>query len=138
MSAVMKSIEPVNVDKVIEDLLEAKRVECKAKAARIALEEKVIAILGERDEGAKTVELPSGHKVTITAKLDRKLDYDVWQLEVTQRIPPSYHELVKTKEVHEIDLPKLRILQEKEPHMYAIVAKAITTKKMKSSVDVKS
>lgn len=113
---------------------EAKLKEERAKAERLAAEETLLDLLDfDKLEGSSTSKTEDGlWKVTLTAKLDRKLDEDAWRL-VEERIPA---ELRPVKAKLELDLKGLKWLEANEPEIYALLAPCLTVKPAKTAVKV--
>lgn len=110
----------------------AKRAEERAREERVRIEEEIIAITGCREEGSQTHDA-GDWKITVTGKLTRKLDADAWA-----RIEPSIPEAMRhVKYVPSLDTTGLRYLENNEPDIYRLVAKAIETKPAKPSVSIK-
>jgi len=95
------------------------------------VENRIIKHLGSRDEGSKTHN-EGNYKVTITAKINRVLDTNLWE-SVKSALPLHLHP-VKYKPT--LDIKGVRYLQENEPDAYKQVAQAITAKPGKLVVKV--
>lgn len=117
---------------IAEDLFNAKLDEAKATAKRIALEEELIELVGAKKEGAQTHTI-GDYKVTITGRINRKIDWDVFDKSISSKIPESLHP-VKVK--RELDETGIRYLENNEPQLYKILAKALTVKPAKTNVTI--
>lgn len=115
---------------VAQDLFYAKAEEAKATAKRIELEEELIALVGKKEEGAQTHTI-GDFKVTITGKLNRKIDWDIFDKSIAGKIPDS---LQPVKMKRELDETGVKYLANNEPQLYKILAKALTIKPAKTSV----
>lgn len=110
----------------------AKHEEEMANRERIRIEEQMLPLLEQKTEGSVTTELPSGHKVTVTNKLTRSLDFDAFA-RVRDQISPALQP-IKVKEV--LDEAGVKWLANNEPDVYAIVAACLTVKPAKPGFKV--
>lgn len=115
---------------IANDWLKAKDSEEKAKLERIAFEEELIAILGNKEEGSKTHTFDD-YKITITGRLSRKIDWKAYEA-IKGNIPES---LRPEKTV--LDETGVKYLQNNEPQIYKILAPALTVEKAKTGVSIK-
>ncbi len=122
------------IEELVHDFIAAKADEAAATRQRIAVEEKIVALLGKRDEGAETHELASGFKVTITGKQTYTADMEKLQ-EICAKLPQEFRP-IKTKV--ELDQTGAKYLRANEPVIWAKLAKAITVKPAKTGVEVKA
>lgn len=124
--------DQLQAERLAAELVWAKEQEEKAREERIAIESALIECLGQKDEGSKTHTVGQW-AVTITAKINRSMDWKQWDqvsLKVPQNIWP-----VKVKP--ELDLKGLRWLKENEPEIYGMVSSCVTSKPAKTAVSVK-
>lgn len=121
-----------NIAELANEWLIAKAKEEAANRERIRIEERMIPLLDNKPEGSVTTELPSGHKVTVTNKLTRTLDFEAYA-RVRDQIPPALRP-VKIKEV--LDDVGVKWLQNNEPAVYALIAPCLTVKPAKAGVKV--
>lgn len=117
---------------IAEDLFNAKLEESFAEAKLIALEQELIALVGAKEEGAQTHEI-GDFKVTITGRINRKIDWSIFDKDIASKIPESLHP-VKVK--RELDETGVKYLANNEPQLYKILAKALTVKPAKTSVTI--
>jgi hypothetical protein len=117
---------------IAEDLFNAKLEESFAESKRVALEQELIDLVGAKEEGAQTHTI-GDFKVTITGRLNRKIDWDVFDKSIASKIPESLHP-VKVK--RELDETGVKYLANNEPQLYKILAKALTVKPAKTSVTI--
>lgn len=122
-----------DIDTLALELAHAKRLEDDARCTRIKCEERLIALLGAKDEGSQTHK-GSQFKVTITGKINRTLDAGAWDA-IKAYIPEKFHP-VRYKP--EIDTKGLRWLADNESGIYATVCQAIAAKPGKASVTVEA
>lgn len=119
-----------NEVEIANDLFEAKRVEREAEEKRIALEEELIAVLGKRDEGAKTHAV-GDYKITITGRVNRKIDWDAFDV-VSSKIPESLWPVKR-----QLDVTGVKYLENNEPALYKVLAPALTVEPAKTTVTIK-
>jgi len=121
-----------NEVEIASELFEAKLAEKEANERRVALEEELIALVGAREEGSQTHDI-GDYKITITGKVTRKIDWDLFDKDIARNIPPSLHPV---KLVRELDETGVKYLANNEPHLYKILAGALTVKPAKTSVTI--
>ncbi len=123
-----------NVETLARDWLKAKHDENAARKSRLNIEGQLIEALGAKEEGAQTHEI-GDYKVTLTGKLTRSMDADLW-LELRADIPESLWP-VNAKVVYSPDKAGMAYLQENETKAWRKIADAFTTKPAKTSIMVK-
>lgn len=116
-----------------QDWLIAKRKETQANVERIAIEDKMVALIEVPAEGSKTQKI-GDYKITVTQPVSRKLDETEWAL-VASRIPTNLHP-VKTK--LEADAVGIKWLAQNEPLTWAKIATAFETKPGKVGIKVEA
>jgi len=121
-----------NEVEIANELFEAREAEKKANERRIELEEELIAILGSKEEGAQTHEVGE-YKVTITGKLIRSIDWDMYDKSIAAKIPES---LQPVKVKRELDDTGVKYLANNEPQIYRLLAKALSIKPAKTAVKI--
>jgi len=117
---------------IAEELFEARQIEREANERRVQLEEELIAIVGAREEGSKTHTI-GNFKVTVTGKLNRKIDWDVFDSSIASQIPES---LQPVKIKRELDETGVKYLANNEPQLYKLLSKALTIKPAKTAVTI--
>lgn len=117
---------------IANELFEAREAEKKANERRVELEEELIALLGQKEEGSQTHEV-GDYKVTITGKLIRKIDWDLYDQSIAAKIPES---LQPVKVKRELDDTGVKYLANNEPQIYRLLAKALTIKPAKTAVTI--
>ena len=122
------------IEELTAEFITAKAAEAKANKLRIQLEDDIINMLGAKEEGATTTELTNGFKVTITGKLSYKADMAALQ-EICAKLPA---EMRPIKTEVKLDETGAKFLRANEPQIWAKLAKAITVKAAKTSVEVKA
>lgn len=136
MSAVLQAVQPAqSLESLVDQWTAAKRAEEAANARRVEIETAIIAQTGEPEEGSQTVELADGRKLTVTSKITRTIDEQLWR-SVLHDVPEHLRPIVFV-ETAKLDTKGLRWLRENQPQVYALVCTAITAKKAKSSIVVK-
>ena len=121
-----------NEVEIADELFQAKQDERKANEHRVALAEDLITILGNREEGATTHQV-GDYKITITGKLKRKINWDMFDSTIAARIPESLHP-VKLK--RELDETGVKYLANNEPQLYKVLASALTIEPAKTDVKI--
>jgi len=121
-----------NLDSLAVAWAEAKAEEKAAVEKRVAIEQYIIAQTGQKDEGSMTRTSDAGHKITITARINRRLDADKWA-EIEDTIPEA---LRPVKYKPSLDLKGIRYLKANEPETYAACAQAFTSTPGKTGVKV--
>jgi len=119
----------------VRKLIEAKKVETKAKENRIAAEEEVAALIETADRGSATADVGDGMKVTVTRDMTytvdvlavRALDVPDLPLKFIEAVPAGYT----------FDPTAYEKLRESAPESFAKIAQLVTTKPRKTSVTVK-
>jgi hypothetical protein len=121
-----------NEVEIASELFEAKLAEKEANERRVALEEELIALVGAREEGSQTHDI-GDYKITITGKLNRKIDWDLFDQSIAAKIP---QDLQPVKIKRELDDTGVKYLANNEPQIYKLLAKALTIKPAKTAVTI--
>ena len=135
MSAVLQPLHTAAdpMAEAVELLVYAKRAEEAAKKARIEAEDRVLALLPAKEEGATTVEA-GGYKVTTTGKLT----YSCEDLDALREITRKWDgNLVPLKHTTSLDDSGCRYLRRERPDLWAQLARVVTIKPAKTAVSVK-
>lgn len=117
---------------IADELFRAKAEEDKAKAKRIELEEELIGLVGQKQEGAQTHTIGE-YKITITGVLNRKIDWDMFDSAIAAKIPES---LQPVKIKRELDETGVKFLENNEPQIYKVLLPALTIKPGKTNVKI--
>lgn len=117
---------------IAQDLFDARQVEREANERRVELEEELIALVGAREEGSKTHTI-GDFKITITGKLNRKIDWEIFDDSIASHIPES---LQPVKIKRELDETGVKYLANNEPQLYKLLSKALTIKPAKTAVTI--
>lgn len=131
-------LAPISQEKPLEacvhEWMQAKHQEDAAKTRRLALEERILALQPAQEEGATTVPLDNGFKLTLTGKLSYKCD-DVKALAEACAGWPANMVPVKTEV--KLDETGCKWLRKNEPEAWATLAKFVTVAPAKTAVSVK-
>ena len=122
-----------NIDGLASQWLEIKAQEKDIIAKRHAIEEQITTALEVKGEGSISHKLEA-HKVTLNQTVSRKVDAIVWD-KVKDKIPENMHPV---KVSVSADSAGCRYLAEKEPRLWAKVAKAFESKQGKIGVKVEA
>ena len=122
-----------NIDGLASQWLEVKALEKKIIAQRHAIEEQITEALEAKGEGSITHKLDE-HKITLTQPVSRKVDPIVWD-KIKDKIPENMHPVKVTLSA---DSAGCRYLSDKEPRLWAKVAKAFESKQGKIGVKVEA
>ena len=109
---------------------EAKEAERAANAARIKIEDDIIAITGANEDSRETHYLPDGLKVIVVGKLTYRGDL----AEIADQTAdwPDQFKIVRTK--LELDEPKIRKIRAVNPSLWKRIAEYIETKPAKTGI----
>ena len=122
-----------NIDGLASQWLEIKAQEKDIIAKRHAIEEQITTALEVKGEGSISHKLEA-HKVTLNQPVSRKVDAIVWD-KVKDKIPENMHPV---KVSVSADSAGCIYLAEKEPRLWAKVAKAFESKQGKIGVKVEA
>ena len=123
----------INVNTLAQDWLEIKAQEKDIVAKRHAIEEQITQALEVKGEGSISHKLEA-HKVTLTQPVSRKIDTIAWD-KVKDKIPENMHPV---KVSVTADSVGCRYLADKEPRLWAKVAKAFEMKLGKIGIKVEA
>jgi len=124
--------ETMTLEQLAEQWRNAKHQEEVARERRIEIEADIIAQTGAKEEGSQ-MHKAGEWKVTVTGKLNRKLDADKWA-----EIEPSIPEALRPVSYEpKLDTKGAKYLENNEPDIWRRVAEAIETKPAKPAVVVK-
>ena len=123
----------INVNTLAQDWLEIKAQEKDIIAKRHAIEEQITQALEVKGEGSISHKLEA-HKVTLTQPVSRKIDTIAWD-KVKDKIPENMHPV---KVSVTADSVGCRYLADKEPRLWAKVAKAFERKLGKIGIKVEA
>jgi hypothetical protein len=121
------------LNELVDAWAQSKREEDAANAKRLAIEAQICELSPPKEEGATTVELAGGAKVTLTGKLTYRLD----DLEALRNITAKWDaNIVPLKTNTELDATGCKWLRANRPDLWKEVASVITVTPAKTSVKV--
>ena len=106
----------MNIEVLSAEWIAAKSAEEAANKARVAIEEKIIAALGQTEEGGQSHKV-GNFKIEIVGKINRKLDFAAWDA-IKDQFPT---ELRPIKLREELDEKGVKYLQQNEPELYKLL-----------------
>jgi len=121
------------MDQLAVEWAAAKEREDEARAERVAVEEKILALHPAKEEGSESFATPAGAKITLTGKLSYKVNLD--KLVALTSGWPDEVRPVKTK--IEADETRLKAIRAESPKLWAQLATAVETKPAKTGVSIK-
>jgi len=130
----MNAVSELSIDQLADNLIKAKADEAVANAKRVAIEQQIVDIIGAKEEGAKTVPLANGMKLTLTGKLTYSADISML-LDLCEKLP---HQMRPIKTEPKLDETGAKYLRNNEPKIWAHIAPAITVKPAKTSITIKA
>jgi hypothetical protein len=134
MNAILKPIaSPVTLDDLVVQLIAAKKIEDEAKAHRILVEDKIVAMTETREEGAVTVKTESGFSCTVTGSMTYKVDDIAVLIALTSDWKDNMRP-IKTEV--KLDTTGCKYLRAKEPALWGKIAGFIEMKPAKFAVKV--
>lgn len=125
--------QPETLESLCTEIARLKHEESALAARRLNIEIAIIAIVGAKEEGAKTTMLADGRKLTVTGKLTYSAD--MAQLLMLDTELPLHLSVVKV--VHQLDATGAKWLRANDPDNWAKIAPAITVKPAKTAVEIK-
>ncbi len=123
-----------SIDALAAALLNAKHHEQNAREARIAIEERLIEVVGSKPDSSFTYKTPH-YKVVTTGKIARKLDRVKYLEMVNGKIPESLDPVITKLEINP---SKLKYIQNHEPDMYRLMTLCMESKQNKTAVKVEA
>jgi hypothetical protein len=119
---------------LVNELIAAKKTEAEANARRVNIEQEIIKITGQKEEGSQTHDLENGMKLTVTGKLSYSANMNML-MSIVSNVPESLRPIkVETK----LDETGCKYLRHNEPETWALLAPAITVKPAKTSITIKA
>lgn len=111
---------------------EYKRLEEEANKERLEVEKTILSYLDGKEEGTVTKKTDY-YKISVTYGIDRKVDSEIAS-SLSSELGDEYERIFKWEA--KIDIKEMRFLVEKKPDVYALVAKAMTSKPKKPSFKI--
>ena len=121
------------LDQLAFDLSAAKAEEAKAREARLAIEEKIVALTEKREEGTVSTGTEF-YKVSVTFGIDRKVDAEIARSLADEMDAERYARVFRWKP--EVSVTELKYLKDNNPEVFSQVSRALTAKPTKPSVKV--
>ena len=109
------------LNELSEEWLSAKDKELKATADRVAIEQEIILLTGQKEEGAQTHKI-DGFVIEVKGVINRKMDWAKWD-EIKDQIPEALRP-IKLKP--ELDVTGVKYLKANEPDIYALLPITVT------------
>jgi hypothetical protein len=128
----MTSNTQAELEHLAERWLIVKDAERQANAERLRIEDKILALSPAKEEGSSSLTLTNGYKLKLIGKLSYKADLDAL-LEITADWPEE-QKPVKTET--KADEAALKFLRANRPDLWKRIARAVTTKPMKTSITI--
>jgi hypothetical protein len=128
------------LEQLATDLWDAKKAEDIAKQKRIEAEEAIAALVETTETGSKTVPAGDNLKVTVKRGIIFNVDVDVLRSMAGVEIPADLCPVKMTPPVpagYAFDEKAYLDLKEHYPEIYGKIAKIVTTKPRKVSVELK-
>ncbi len=118
-------------------LVKAKAAEETAKAARIALEEKIAKLIPSPETGQKTVKLPDGTKLTVKRGLIYKADVqDIRDVFSDEAIPDTMFPPISRKVEEKLDVKGYEWYRKNYPQIFLELSEFVTVTPKKIAVTV--
>ena len=125
--------QPTTIDIAAQAYIEAKAAEDRARDARLAAEEKILELVGFKEEGTKSIKT-TWFKVSTIGKLTRTIIPEALD-EVRSHVHEFlYEQVIRYKP--ELNLGALRNVEEAFPDAYREFIKAIITKPAKTAIKI--
>ena len=123
---------------VASDLLWAKAEEEKAKQERLELENELLDLIGDSEDGTETHKIED-YTVKVVAKVTRTVDPDMWGIvthDLSDEEFPIEMNPITIEEKYKVSGSICRELKKYNPELFATLSRAITTKKNKSTITI--
>lgn len=133
MNAVAQLKPVASADDLAQAWIAAKQAEKRANDERVKIEQQIVAMFGQKEEGAATHDLPSGLKIKITGKLSYKCD-DIEKLKALCQEMRLEFAPIKVEE--KLDETGAKYLRNNEREIWHKLASVITCKPAKTAVAV--
>ena len=111
---------------------ECKRIEEEANKKRLEVEKTILSYIEGKEEGTVTKKT-NYYKISVIYGIDRKVDSEIAS-SLSSELGDEYERIFKWEA--KIDIKEMRFLVEKKPDVYALVAKAMTSKPKKPSFKI--
>lgn len=125
---------PMTLDELAAAWISAKAEEAAANKRRVEIEEEILSLIECKEEGATTVALGNGMKLTATGKLSYSADMGLL-VQLAAALPADLRP-IKTEP--KLDETGAKYLRNNEPEVWNMIAPAITIKPAKTSITIKA
>ena len=125
--------EATELDVLAHELQGAKDLEAACREARIAIEEKIVALTKKKEEGTVSTKAEF-YKVSVTFGVDRKVDAEIARSLADEMDAERYARVFRWKP--EVSVSELKYLKDNNPEVFRQVSRALTAKPTKPSVKV--
>ena len=122
----------VLLDELAYKWKEYKRLEEEANKERLEVEKTILSYIEGKEEGTVTKKT-NYYKISVIYGIDRKVDSEIAS-SLSSELGDEYERIFKWEA--KIDIKEMRFLVEKKPDVYALVAKAMTSKPKKPSFKI--
>lgn len=121
------------IEAAARDFLAAKQEEHRAWLARLAAEERIVRLVGAKEDGTTTAR-SADLVIKTVGKINYALDEAAWHA-----IAPSIPDAIRTRLVKlkpEPVIREVKFLRDNEPQLFAMLSQALTMKPAKTAVSV--
>ena len=125
--------EATELDVLAHELQVAKDREAVCREARLAIEEKIVALTEKKEEGTVSTKTEF-YKVSVTFGVDRKVDAEIARSLADEMDAERYARIFRWKP--EVSVSELKYLKDNNPEVFRQVSRALTAKPTKPSVKV--
>ena len=125
--------EATELDVLAHELQVAKDREAVCREARLAIEEKIVALMEKKEEGTVSTKTEF-YKVSVTFGVDRKVDAEIARSLADEMDAERYARIFRWKP--EVSVSELKYLKDNNPEVFRQVSRALTAKPTKPSVKV--
>jgi len=127
----------LDLELLVDQLIEAKAAETKARNLRCAIEEEIAGSIPGPDSGQKSVTLEDGTKVTVKRGWNYKCDHVSMLTWFEDELREEEPAPLKSKTTVELDEKGYNWYRENHPHVFNSISKFVEAKPKKVSVEVK-
>lgn len=123
------------LEALVHEWMQAKHQEDAAKARRVEIEGRILAVQAAPAEGSQTIKLDNGFKLTLKGSVSYKVD-DMAGLRAAVAEWPA--ELQPVKVEAKLDETGAKWLRQNDPARWSVLAKFVTVSPAKVGVSVKA
>ena len=125
--------EATELDVLAHELQVVKDLEAACLEARLAIEEKIVALTEKKEEGTVSTRTEF-YKISVTFGIDRKVDAEIARSLADEMDAERYARIFRWKP--EVSVSELKYLKDNNPEVFRQVSRALTAKPTKPSVKV--